>query len=82
MGIAGKHVLKTFGPYQDIKVRYVPANKIKSGVLVLREPRSDHVIWGFKLRVQLTSIVIPHTPQVFRHRVSRRDARHRDVEGG
>jgi len=23
MGIAGKHVLKTFGPYKDIKVRYV-----------------------------------------------------------
>lgn len=23
MGIAGKHVFKTFGPYQDIKVRYV-----------------------------------------------------------
>lgn len=22
MGIAGKHVLKTFGPYSDIKVRF------------------------------------------------------------
>ena len=22
MGISGKHVLKTFGPYKDIKVRY------------------------------------------------------------
>lgn len=23
MGIAGKHVLKSFGPFKDIKVRYV-----------------------------------------------------------
>jgi hypothetical protein len=23
MGISGKHVVKTFGPFKDIKVRYV-----------------------------------------------------------
>lgn len=35
MGIAGKHVLKAFGPYKDIKVRYVAE---KLGVLVSNEP--------------------------------------------
>jgi hypothetical protein len=32
MGIAGKHVFKTFGPYKDIKVRYV-AEKLGVGTL-------------------------------------------------
>ena len=28
MGIAGKHVLKTFGPYKDIKVRLVVVHTV------------------------------------------------------
>ena len=33
MGISGKHVLKTFGEYKDIKVRYVypPAQRVVEG---------------------------------------------------
>lgn len=36
MGISGKHVLKAFGEYEDIKVRYVvPALPVLRGVLYL-----------------------------------------------
>ena len=36
MGIAGKHVLKTFGEFKDIKVRYVPRPMARSPSAVPR----------------------------------------------
>lgn len=39
MGISGKHVLKAFGEYEDIKVRYVvPALPVLRGVLYMGKP--------------------------------------------
>jgi hypothetical protein len=35
MGIAGKHVLKTFGPYEDIKVRF--AGSVIPGETIVTE---------------------------------------------
>ena len=32
MGISGKHVLKSFGEFKDIKVRYVPFPRIRRPV--------------------------------------------------
>lgn len=32
MGISGKHILKTFGEYKDIKVRYVPLPRTQVSV--------------------------------------------------
>ena len=46
MGIAGKHVLKSFGPYSDIKVRF--AGTVVPGETLVTEmwKEGDKVIFG------------------------------------
>ena len=50
MGIAGKHVLKTFGPYSDIKVRF--AGTVIPGETLVTEmwKEGDKVIFGESTR--------------------------------
>lgn len=46
MGIAGKHVLETFGPYEDIKVRF--AGSVIPGETLVTEmwKEGNKVIFG------------------------------------
>jgi len=45
MGISGKHVLKTFGPYKDIKVRYVAPVLLRILGLALSRVRFSGVVY-------------------------------------
>jgi len=53
MGIAGKHVLKTYGPYTDIKVRF--AGTVIPGETLVTEmwKEGDKVIFGELIVVSL-----------------------------
>jgi multifunctional beta-oxidation protein len=50
MGIAGKHVLKTFGPYSDIKVRF--AGTVIPGETLVTEMwnEGDKVVFVTKVK--------------------------------
>ncbi|GLB40189.1 putative NAD-P-binding protein [Lyophyllum shimeji] len=57
MGIAGKHVLKTFGPYKDIKVRF--AGVVYPGETLVTEmwKEGDKVIFVAKVKERGTTVL-------------------------
>ncbi|KAH9014309.1 peroxisomal hydratase-dehydrogenase-epimerase [Lactarius pseudohatsudake] len=57
MGISGKHVLKTFGPYKDIKVRF--AGIVYPGETLITEmwKEGDRVIFETKVKERGTTVL-------------------------
>ncbi|KAK2460883.1 hypothetical protein APHAL10511_007353 [Amanita phalloides] len=57
MGIAGKHVFKTFGPYKDIKVRF--AGVVYPGETIITEMWKDgpKVIFSAKVKERETTVL-------------------------
>ncbi|KAI9511841.1 peroxisomal hydratase-dehydrogenase-epimerase [Russula earlei] len=57
MGISGKHVVKTFGPFKDIKVRF--ANVVYPGETLVTEmwKEGDKVIFETKVKERKTTVI-------------------------
>jgi len=57
MGIAGKHVLKTYGPYKDIKVRF--AGVVYPGETIVTQmwKEGSKVIFNAKVKERETTVL-------------------------